>query len=78
MEPAMMPGGSLASVFGWLVGTGPGAGMALIFIFAGLIGALTGLGGLLIDAVRNVEDIVPDHDAIADKPEMAATVSDDE
>ena len=78
MEPAMMQGGSLAPVFGWLVGTGPGAGMALIFIFAGLIGALTGLGGLLIDAVRNVEDIIPDHDAITAKPEMAATVSDDE
>jgi MFS family permease len=63
MEPAMMPGGSLAPVFGWLVGTGPGAGMALIFIFAGLIGAATGLGGFLFDAVRNVEDILPDHDA---------------
>lgn len=63
MEPAMMPGGSLAPVFGWLLGTGPGAGMALIFIFAGLIGAATGLGGFLFDVVRNVEDILPDHDA---------------
>ena len=78
MEPAMMPGGSLAPVFGWLVGTGPGAGMALIFIFAGLIGALTGLGGLLVDAVRNVEDIIPDHDATVTTPKMVATVSDDE
>jgi hypothetical protein len=78
MEPAMMTGGSLAPFFGWLVGTGSGAGMALIFIFAGLIGALTGLGGLLVDAVRNVEDIIPDHDAIAAKPKMAATASDDE
>ena len=78
LEPAMMPGGSLASVFGWLVGTGPGAGMALIFVFAGLIGALTALGGLLFDAVRNVEDIIPDHDAIAASLEVVAAVSDDE
>jgi hypothetical protein len=50
--------------------------MALIFIFAGLIGAATGLGGFLFDAVRNVEDILPDHDAEATTPE-AATASGD-
>lgn len=76
MEPAMMPGGSLAPVFGWLVGPGPGAGMALIFVVAGLIGAATGLGGFLFDAVRNVEDILPDHDAVAATPE-AVTASGD-
>lgn len=64
MEPAMMPGGSLAPVFGWLVGTGPGAGMAFIFVLAGLIGAAAGLGGFLFGAVRNVEDLLPDHDAV--------------
>ncbi|HNR50504.1 MAG TPA: hypothetical protein PKI80_02875, partial [Deltaproteobacteria bacterium] len=32
LEPAMMPGGSLAPVFGPLVGTGPGAGMAVMFL----------------------------------------------
>jgi len=41
-EPAMMPGGALALPLGWLVGTGPGAGMALIFVAAGIIGASTG------------------------------------
>jgi DHA3 family macrolide efflux protein-like MFS transporter len=64
MEPAMMPGGALAPVFGWLVGTGPGAGMALIFLAAGLIGSSTSLGGYAFDAVRNVEDIIPDHDSV--------------
>ena len=72
-EPAMMPGGSLAPTFGWLVGTGPGAGMALIFVFMGLLGTLPGLLGYTFDAVRNVEDIIPDHDAVSpgaeeDKP----------
>jgi len=76
MEPAMAVGGSLASVFGWLVGTGPGAGMALIFVFAGLVGAATGLGGFLFDAVRNVEDILPDHDAVAATPEAVAASGD--
>jgi len=79
LEPAMMPGGSLAPVFGWLVGTGPGAGMALIFIFGGLIGATTGLAGFLFDAVRNVEDILPDHDAASteqtEDPEATAVES---
>ena len=62
-EPAMKPGGGLASVFGWLVGTGPGAGMALIFVVMGVLGAVTSLSGYAFKAVRNVEDIIPDHDA---------------
>jgi hypothetical protein len=62
-EPAMRPGGSLAPAFGWLVGIGPGAGMALIFIFAGLLGAAFTLGVYAIRTVRNVETIMPDHDA---------------
>jgi MFS family permease len=61
LEPAMMSDGALAPAFGWLVGTGPGSGMALIFIAASLIGASASLGGYAFDAVRNVEDIIPDH-----------------
>jgi predicted MFS family arabinose efflux permease len=75
-EPAMMPGGSLAPIFGWLVGTGPGAGMALIFIFSGIIGATTGLSGFLFDAVRNVEDILPDHDKATATLEVVTTSGD--
>jgi MFS family permease len=63
-EPAMMPGGSLAPAFGWLVGTGPGAGMALVFVIIGLLGTLPGLMGYAFDAIRNIEDIIPDHDAV--------------
>jgi len=47
------------------VGTGPGAGMALVFIFMGFLGTLPGLVGYAIDAVRNIEDIIPDHDALS-------------
>lgn len=61
-EPAMQADGRLADTFGWLVGTGPGAGMALILVFCGLGAALTGLSGLLIRPIREVETILPDHD----------------
>jgi hypothetical protein len=37
--------------------------MALIFIFAGLLGAAFTLGVYAIRTVRNVETIMPDHDA---------------
>jgi DHA3 family macrolide efflux protein-like MFS transporter len=63
-EPAMMPDGSLAPLFGWLVGTGPGAGMALVFVFMGLVGTLPCFVGYSFNAVRNIEDILPDHDAV--------------
>lgn len=61
-EPAMMPGGKLATTFGWSVGTGPGAGMALMFVVFGVLGALNILGWYAVRAVRAVEDILPDHD----------------
>jgi MFS family permease len=62
-EPAMRVQGSrLAQGFGWLVGVGPGAGMALLMIVAGLFTILVGLGGYLFPAVRAAEKRLPDHD----------------
>ncbi len=61
-EPAMQPGGSLTGIFGWLVGIGPGAGMAVIFIFTATFGMLISLSGYLIPALRNVEEDLPDYD----------------
>ena len=66
LEPAMQEGGGLQGVFGWLVGTGPGAGMSLLFLFAGGMGVLVGGGGYLVPVVRNAEDILPDHEAAAE------------
>jgi MFS family permease len=65
LEPAMAEGGSLAPVFGRLVGTGTGAGMGLLVVVTGLMVALAGLGGYLSPVVRNAEDILPDHDIVA-------------
>ncbi len=65
MEPAMSENGSLASGFGWLVGTGPGAGMGLLFVFCGLGATLIGVSGLFVPAIRNAEESLPDHDQLA-------------
>jgi MFS transporter, DHA3 family, macrolide efflux protein len=64
-EPAMAAGGSLARVFGGLVGVGPGAGMGLIVAISGLLTAGVGLAGYAVRAIRDAEDILPDHDAKA-------------
>ena len=61
LEPAMRVGGALSGTFGWLVGTGPGAGIGLILVFSGLLATLVSLGGYAIAAIRNVESILPDH-----------------
>lgn len=61
MEPAMQAGGTLSGTFGWLVGTGPGAGIALIFIFSGLMASLISMGAYTVTAIRDVESILPDH-----------------
>lgn len=63
-EPAMLPDGSLAAIFGGLVGTGPGAGMGLMFLFTCISGILVSLSGYLIPSLRNVEADLPDHDAL--------------
>jgi MFS transporter, DHA3 family, macrolide efflux protein len=61
MEPAMRSGGALSSIFGGLVGTGPGSGMGLMFLFTAVGGTLVCFGGYLFPAIRNVEDDIPDH-----------------
>jgi len=60
-EPAMMPEGSLATTFGSLVGTGPGAGMSLMLVIAGFLGVVTGLGAYSFRVIRDAEDILPDY-----------------
>lgn len=65
MEPAMRPGAALAEAFGPLVGVGPGAGMALMLVFAGAVTGLVGLLGYLSPQVRDVESRLPDHTGAA-------------
>jgi MFS family permease len=63
LEPAMAKGGVLAHSLGWIVGTGDGAGIALLFVSAGVLASLAGLSGYLIPAICDAELILPDHDA---------------
>lgn len=60
-EPMMQNPNSLgAHILAPLVGTEPGAGMAALFLLAGLLSASVGMIGYLVPALRNVEAILPD------------------
>ena len=63
-EPALSAGGALSDSLGWLVGVGPGAGMGLMFVFTSVMGLTVALSGYLIPAVRNVDEDLPDYDAV--------------
>jgi MFS family permease len=71
LEPGMRPDGPLARVFGGWVGTGPGAGMALLCVLTGLLGILVTAIGVASRTVRLVESRIPDHDAAPAEPSMA-------
>jgi MFS family permease len=55
LEPGMRAEGSLAGTFGWLVGTGPGAGMALLLAATGVMMMAAGAVGWMTPVVRDVE-----------------------
>jgi len=75
LEPALMPGGALVGLFGPLVGTGPGAGMGLMFVGTCILGVAACFGGYLIPAVRHVERDLPDHDGAASPEAIIAEVA---
>jgi MFS family permease len=61
-EPAMQSGGSLAGVFGAIVGTGSGAGIALLYTFTALCTMLVGIGGYAFRTLRDVEVLLGDRE----------------
>ena len=61
LEPAMQTNSRLAQWWSPLVGTGPGAGMALLMGFMGLGTALVGALAYLFPVVRDAEILLPDH-----------------
>lgn len=72
-EPGMSIGGSLAPIFGGLLGVGPGAGISLMFILAGLGGIVLGAAAYGVRSIRDVEDILPDHEARAAEESTSET-----
>ncbi len=59
--PAQAKGGR--GIFGGIFGTGAGAGIAMLYVICVVCMFLVGLIGFYIPQLRNVERIVPDHDA---------------
>ncbi len=65
LEPAMRnPQSALASALSWAIGTGPGRGMALLFIIGGSLTALVGISGYAFRILREADTLLPDHDTL--------------
>jgi MFS family permease len=59
-EPWMAQGGRLASIFGPLIGTGPGRGIGLMFVIAGVLYMLCASVILIHPRIRKLEGELPD------------------
>ena len=71
MEPGMREGGFFADIFGWMAGNEAGSGAAVIMVVFGLLTILTMLTGFSIPKIRNLEDILPDHEQTVPAAESA-------
>lgn len=72
MEPAMQSGGRLAVLFRPLLGQGPGAGIALLFLCAGLGTTAVALAGYAWQRVRAADLLLPDHGQEQPPPDRVA------
>jgi DHA3 family macrolide efflux protein-like MFS transporter len=68
-EPFMSGSRAVARALRPLVGSGPGAGMGLMFVLAGLVGAAAAVGGWLYRPVREVETLLPDAEPVGTETE---------
>jgi DHA3 family macrolide efflux protein-like MFS transporter len=67
-EPLMRGASPLARALAPVVGTGPGAGMGLMFVLFGLLGAAVTIAAYLYRPVREIETLLPDCDQAASSP----------
>jgi hypothetical protein len=74
LEPAMKSQTSLSALLGGIFGNGPGSGMGVLIVICGLGAALVAVISSLIPVIRNVETILPDHDAISKVGQVSAVV----
>ena len=75
-EPLMRGTSPLARALAPLVGTGPGAGMGLMFVVFGILGAAATVGAYLFRPVREIETLLPDWDAGAETADTAEVGAD--
>lgn len=61
-EPMMSSEGWLSAIFAPILGTGTGAGIALLVLLAAIGMILIGVGGFMVPTLRHAEDLLPDHD----------------
>ncbi len=59
-EPALMPGGALASSVGSVIGVGPGRGLGLMFVVLGLAMSAIAAMGYAMRSVREIDRALPD------------------
>ena len=71
LEPAMRTESALSSMFSGLVGTGPGSGMGLLMVFCGIAVTMVGLTAYFIPAIRNADEMLPDHEVLVAAAEPA-------
>jgi len=76
--PLLDEGGRLApTALGRLLGTGPGRGIGLMFVLAGLLVVAVSLGAYLYRPLRRVESELPDAVGDGESPAAAAPAGDD-
>ncbi len=63
-EPLLIEGGTLSNSVGALIGTGPGRGIAFMFMLMGAIQLIIALVSLSRRSVRQLEDSLPDAEVV--------------
>ncbi len=67
MEPAMQnPTSLFARWLGPIFGVGPGVGMSLLIALVGLLSAVVGVIAYFFPIIRNVNNLLPDHQALGE------------
>lgn len=60
-EPLLATDGPLAPTVGSIIGTGPGRGIGLMYLIAGVLLAVVAIVGYTLPRIRNIETELPDH-----------------
>ncbi|MBN1859250.1 MFS transporter [Candidatus Bipolaricaulota bacterium] len=65
-EPLMLSESRFSLALGGLVGAGAGAGMGLMFILFGTLGALVAAAAFFYRPIRGIDRLLPDHDQVSE------------